>query len=83
LHGQHFETRNQGKDEALDWLLWYIYDCSGRISSVGIANSTRHYASICRRWHHREHIYGCIPSARSSSLASKTADPGGSATSIN
>jgi putative transposase len=23
LHGQHFETRRQGKDEALDWLLWY------------------------------------------------------------
>jgi transposase InsO family protein len=23
LHGQRFETRRQGKDEALDWLLWY------------------------------------------------------------
>jgi len=23
LHGEHFETRRQGKDEALDWLLWY------------------------------------------------------------
>jgi transposase InsO family protein len=23
LHGQHFETRRQGKDEALDWLHWY------------------------------------------------------------
>ena len=23
LHGQHFETVRQAKDEALDWLLWY------------------------------------------------------------
>ena len=23
LHGQHFETRRQGKEEALDWLHWY------------------------------------------------------------
>ena len=23
LHGQHFETLRQGKDETLDWLLWY------------------------------------------------------------
>ncbi len=23
LHGRHFETRRQGKDEALDWLHWY------------------------------------------------------------
>ena len=23
LHGQHFETIRQAKDEALDWLLWY------------------------------------------------------------
>ena len=23
LHGQHFETRRQGKDEAIDWRLWY------------------------------------------------------------
>ncbi len=23
LHGQHFETRRQGQDEALDWLHWY------------------------------------------------------------
>jgi len=23
LHGEHFETLRQAKDEALDWLLWY------------------------------------------------------------
>ena len=23
LHGQHFETLRQAKDEALDWLFWY------------------------------------------------------------
>ena len=23
LHGQHFETLRQAKDEVLDWLLWY------------------------------------------------------------
>ncbi|MHB8302277.1 MAG: IS3 family transposase, partial [Acidobacteriaceae bacterium] len=23
LHGQHFETLRQAKDETLDWLLWY------------------------------------------------------------
>jgi len=23
LHGEHFETHDQAKDEALDWLLWY------------------------------------------------------------
>ena len=23
LHGLHFETLRQAKDEALDWLLWY------------------------------------------------------------
>jgi putative transposase len=24
LHGQHFETVRQARDEVLDWLLWYI-----------------------------------------------------------
>jgi len=23
LHGEHFETFRQAKDETLDWLLWY------------------------------------------------------------
>lgn len=23
LHGEHFETFRQAKDEVLDWLLWY------------------------------------------------------------
>jgi putative transposase len=29
LHGEHFETFRQAKDETLDWLLWYNRMCTG------------------------------------------------------
>jgi putative transposase len=53
LHGQHFETLRQAKDEALDWLLWYnqtrLHSALNYVSPVQYEqNGTQETAAIAK-----------------------------------
>ena len=52
LHGQHFETIRQAKDEALDWLLWYnqtrLHSTLNYISPMQYEQNWARYGTTCK-----------------------------------